>query len=146
MNDPIKTYLDIGRAPIDELIEVVRHGVPTDLFVRLVGDMQIDQKRLCGFLGIPRTNIRRKATTGRMLSSSESERVLGVTQLVAEAERIVDESGDGSAFDAAAWVGRWVQEPLPVLGGRPPSSYLDTVMGQQAVLKVLRMQQSGAYG
>lgn len=146
LSDPTRSYLSIGRAPIYELIEIVREGVPPALFVKLASDMQMDQKRLSGFLGIPRANLGRKATSGRMLSSPESERVVGVAQLVAEAQRIVDESGDGSTFDAAAWVGRWMEEPLPVLGDRPPSSYMDTVMGQQAVLRVLRMQQSGAYG
>lgn len=67
------------------------------------------------------------------------------TQLVRQVEAMVHESGDPTGFDAAAWLTKWLQEPLPALGGCTPSSMMGTTKGRATVAALLAQMQSGAY-
>ena len=79
------------------------------------------------------------------LKSAEGERVLCVTRLVAQVQNIVDESGNPTGFDAAAWMSRWLSQPLSALGGARPLDLLDTTEGQALVSNTLAQIQSSAY-
>lgn len=141
----VAKYVDIhGFAPA-KLVEWIRKGVPASAFRTVAVDLGMDQERLIKSLGVGRSTLKRKVAKKQRLSSPDSERVLGVTQLVAEAQRVVEESGEREGFDAAAWVGEWIQTPVPALGNRRPEEYLDTAMGQLQVLQILRQMQSGTY-
>ncbi len=52
---------------------------------------------------------RRKSgsTRGGRLGTAESERVVGVTNLIELVQQIVGQSGDPDEFDAAEWVAQW---------------------------------------
>jgi uncharacterized protein (DUF2384 family) len=78
------------------------------------------------------------------LTPDDRERVIGVAKLVAQIEAMIQDSGDPRGFDAAAWVSRWVNEPVPALGARP-IDLLDTMEGQTLVSATLAQMQSGAY-
>ncbi|GLQ91647.1 hypothetical protein GCM10007901_05970 [Dyella acidisoli] len=105
----------------------------------------MDQETLIKYLGFGRSTLKRKIAANERLSQSESERVLGVTQLIVEVHRMVDESGETEAFDAAAWIGRWLRTPVPALKNRSPGEFLDTAIGQRHVFQIIRQMQSGAY-
>ena len=79
------------------------------------------------------------------LQSAECERVQCVAGLVAQVQNIVGGSGNPLGFDAAAWMSRWLNEPLPALGGVRPLDLLDTMEGQALVSNTLAQIQSGAY-
>lgn len=64
--------------------------------------------------------------------------------VVATVQRLVEESGDPTGFDAEAWTREWVQEPLRTLGARP-IDLLDTDEGLAEVLRLLRQIQAGVY-
>ena len=80
-----------------------------------------------------------------MLSPDESARVLGMARLVGQVQPMVQESGQPEGFDAAAWVARWIDRPVPALGGLRPAELLDTAEGQAIVANVLSRAQTGAY-
>lgn len=67
--------------------------------------------------------------------------------LVQTVQRIVDESGDGTAndFDAKTWLEEWINQPNPALGGAKPVSYLDTMAGRLLLRNLLLRSQSGAF-
>lgn len=65
--------------------------------------------------------------------------------LIGHLEAMVQESGDPNGFDPAAWMARWLNEPLPALGGARPIDLMDTMEGQALVSTVLAQLQSGAY-
>lgn len=65
--------------------------------------------------------------------------------VVATVQRIVEESGDPSGFDATKWVHAWVQEPLGPLGGARPLDLLQTDEGLAKVVRLLRQIQAGVY-
>lgn len=66
-------------------------------------------------------------------------------RLIAQVQRMVRESGNPEGFDAAAWVSRWLDTPVPALGGQRPIDLLDTTEGQAKVVTVIAQMQTGAY-
>jgi uncharacterized protein (DUF2384 family) len=58
---------------------------------------------------------------------------------------MVLESGAPAGFDAAAWMARWLTEPLPAFGGARPADLMDTMEGQALVASALAKMQGGAY-
>ena len=72
---------------------------------------------------------------------------IALTKLVALANEIVVESTDprAVAFDAARWLGIWIERPQPALGGRKPADLLDTPAGADVVARLLGSVASGAY-
>jgi len=87
----------------------------------------------------------RRVKGNDLLKSVEGERVLCVARLVARVRNIVDESGNPLGFDATGWMSRWLNEPLPALGGVCPVDLLDTMEGQALVSNAIAQIQSGAY-
>jgi hypothetical protein len=67
-------------------------------------------------LKLSQATVNRKAARDEMLSLDEGERVIGMVKLIGQVEAMVQESGDPEGFDAAAWVARWLREPLPNTG------------------------------
>ena len=87
----------------------------------------------------------RRVKGNDQLQLVEGERVLCVARLIDQVQSIVDESGDPEGFDATTWMSRWLNEPLPALGGVCPVDLLDTMEGQARVSNAIAQIQSGAY-
>lgn len=139
------SYGAIAEASPAYLVQALRQGVSAKVFRQVAADMAVDQRLLIQSLGLPRSTLLRKLASDQPLSIAEGERVLGLAQLVAEAIRMVKDSGLDGDFDAAAWLGRWIQNSVPALGNRAPAEFLDTAIGQQSVMQTLRQIESGAY-
>jgi uncharacterized protein (DUF2384 family) len=58
---------------------------------------------------------------------------------------LLQQSGDPKGFDAAKWVGQWLEQPSPALDGKRPAEYMDTNEGQHLVSGLIAKMQSGAY-
>jgi putative toxin-antitoxin system antitoxin component (TIGR02293 family) len=128
-----------------ERIEEIRRGVPAKRVGELSQVMDISKESLIGFLGLSRATLNRKVQNNQPLSRDESERVVGIQALIGQVQAMVTQSGATGDFDAAKWVSRWLNEPLPALGGERPAAYMDTVEGQKLIGNLLAMIQSGAY-
>lgn len=131
-------------APID-LYDLIKQGVNADYFVDLSVRLHTSKERLARHLGVSRATLDRRAKEGQRLSTEQSERVVGLIRLVGQVQKMVEQSGDATGFDAARWVGDWLEQPNPALGGRRPAELMDTVAGQTVVSGVLAKMQSGAY-
>lgn len=138
-------YGGIYRSGLTGRINMIRKGVSPTEINDLVARLRIQKKDLLEALNISQSTLNRKATAERVLSSSDSERVLGVAKLVGKVEAMMVESSDVKDFDAGEWVGRWLLRPNRALGNEKPIAYLDTVEGQMHLLDLLGQQQSGAY-
>lgn len=68
-----------------------------------------------------------------------------VSMVAALVQRIVDESGNSVEFDALAWTARWLDRPLPALGGIRPAQYMATPEGRTLVKTLILRMQSCAY-
>jgi putative toxin-antitoxin system antitoxin component (TIGR02293 family) len=129
-----------------ERVDMIKAGFPSRYVKVLTGRMNMPIDRFYRTIGLARPTIDRKIRTAKALNQDESERVMGVARLVGQAQCQVEESGKAAEFDAARWVGRWLELPLPALGGRAPGDLMDTVDGRALVADLLAQQQSGAYG
>ncbi|WP_256856638.1 antitoxin Xre-like helix-turn-helix domain-containing protein [Variovorax sp. KK3] len=128
-----------------ERIELVKAGVPAQTTLALANAMGISKDRLFQTLGLPRATIDRKLREGKVLSSDESSRVLGMARLVGQVQAMVEASGDPAGFNAAEWVAQWLARPVGALGGRQPGEFMDTAEGQALVSNLLKRAVSGAY-
>lgn len=143
---PVTTdFLKAFHADAMERIRIVKQGVPARVVDDMARRMGVPKEQLTSTLGLARATIDRKARENKPLSSDEGSKVLGMARLVGQAQAMVDESGDPAGFNAAQWVARWLDQPLPALGGQRPAALMDTQEGQGLVAQLLARLQSGAY-
>lgn len=130
-----------------QMVDIVRAGVSADLLPYMAKMMAISMEHLYRIVGLPRATADRKVRAHQRLDASQSERALGLAQLVAQVEQIMEESGDPEAvdFSPAQWVAGWLDRPNPALGGREPGGLMDTAHGRAIVSRLVAQMQSGAY-
>lgn len=138
-------FIDVYQAAPMERIEWIKKGVGAINVVDLADRLDTSKEQLMKALGLPRATIDRKAKAYQNLSTEQAERLIGLSKLIGQVETMVEQSGEPAGFDAAHWVGRWLDRPNPSLGGRRPAELMDTVAGQEVVSSVLAKLQSGAY-
>ncbi len=141
----VRSYLDVWRATPHTRHTWIKAGYPAQDAKALLQALTINQAVVFRALNLSVATVNKKAKAGGSLTTDESERVLGVAKLVGQLEAIVEESGDSTGFDAASWISRWLNEPLPALGGAKPIDLLDTMEGQALVSRTLAQIQSGAF-
>ncbi|MDP3230746.1 MAG: DUF2384 domain-containing protein [Acidovorax sp.] len=138
-------FLQAFRADLMQVATTVKVGVPADQMLYITDKMGWTQDKSFAALGLSRATFGRKVASKGTLSPEASSRVFGLRRLIGQVEAMVRESGNPEGFDAAAWVGDWLERPQPALGGKTPSSFMDTAEGQQLVMQVLAQAQAGAY-
>ena len=79
-------------------------------------------------------------------SSGPGLRARGIARLIGQVQTMVSESGNPEGFNAAEWVARWIDRPLPALGGQRPAELMETPDGQALVSNIVARMQTGAYG
>lgn len=90
-------------------------------------------------MDIERTPVRPKGQSMR-----RSEDAVGLQELIRQVERIVTQSGSGQDFNAAQWVARWLEQPLPALGNAKPVDFINTAEGRELLASLLARIQSSA--
>jgi putative toxin-antitoxin system antitoxin component (TIGR02293 family) len=141
----IGDFVQIFEADPMERIDLIKSGIAADGLIDLAASMHTTKDQLFRRLGLPRATVDRKVRNKQNLSQEQSERVLGLMKLVGQVRTMVEQSGDPEGFDAAQWVGLWLEQPNHALGGVAPAELMDTVEGQKVVASLLAMAQSGAY-
>jgi putative toxin-antitoxin system antitoxin component (TIGR02293 family) len=131
-------------APISR-IRLIKGGISAKVVEQLAKDMGIPKERLSGMLGLARATIDRKVREDKPLSSDEGSRVLGMASLIGQVQTMIEESGNPEGFNAAEWVARWLDRPLPALAGQKPGELMDTSDGQALVSDMVAAMQSGVY-
>jgi uncharacterized protein (DUF2384 family) len=81
--------------------------------------MGITKEKFYRTIGLTGPTVDRKLRASQLLNQNESERVIGIARLVGQAQSLIQDSGASENFDAARWIGAWLERPLPALGGRP---------------------------
>lgn len=141
-------YHDVFLSSPQSRIDRIRQGVPAEDFKVFVVQLGITQEKVCRMLDIAPATVNRKAALHQPLSREESEKVIGMAKLIGQVEAMLADSGDPEAmkdFDARKWVARWMDEPIPALGGHTPAEYMDTFEGQELISSLLKTMQTGAY-
>jgi len=129
------------------LIETERAGVAGAFVKDLARRLEIRAQRMFDILGVPKATAEKKVAAGELLSGSGGRAALGIARLLGMASAIVSNSTapEAAGFDAAKWLGRWLETPQPALGGRKPMELNDTPTGLQVVARLLGAIESGAY-
>lgn len=146
-NDLDDLVLFVSQATPFELVHLERSGVEGRILKDLSRRLELSQLHVFAMLGVPKATAEKKVAAGEVLSGSGGQAAIGMVKLIAKAGEIVANSTarEAQGFDAAKWLGKWIELPQPALGGRRPSELLDTPTGLEVVLKALGAIESGAY-
>lgn len=130
-----------------QLVEVERTGVSGILLKDMARQINIPVLRLYDIVGVPKATAEKKASENQVIAGAGGQAAIGMARLLGIAQAIVDNSTSTRArnFDAAQWLGRWIELPQPALGGRKPADLLDTPTGISVVARVLGAIESGAF-
>lgn len=132
-----------GASPL-QLLETERTGVDAVFLSDMARRMHVSYSYLAETLGISKATAARKLANKDKIDGSAA---IALARLLAIAQDMVDDSTspDAKGFDAAKWLGQWIERPQASLGGRKPAELLDTPTGVSMVIKLLGAIRSGAY-
>ncbi|MGH9577277.1 MAG: antitoxin Xre/MbcA/ParS toxin-binding domain-containing protein [Terriglobales bacterium] len=130
-----------------QLVQMERMGVVGSLIKDLARRMEIPSTRIFRILGVPKATAEKKAAAKEIVSGRSGQAAIGMVRLLGMAQEIVRDSTakEAQGFDAAKWLGRWIERPQPSLGGRRPAELLDTPTGAEVVARLLGSIRSGAF-
>ncbi len=141
----------LARASVSERIAIEMSGVPAPLAKGLFTSLQIPTAEVHELIGMARTSLQRRlAASDGVIDGMPGQTVVGYADLLNILDRLLAEFGSEDAasrgqFRAGTWLGRWLREPHPALGGVPPATYMRAPSGRTAVTRVLGAAFSGAY-
>ena len=144
----VKDYVSrVARATPLQLVEIERQGVLGSFIKDLSKRMEIPSSRIFRILGIPKATAEKKAAGGERVAGRGGQAALGLVKLLGRAQEIAAKStaSEAKTFDAAKWLGQWIERPQPSLAGRKPADLLDTPTGVEVVARLLGSIESGAY-
>ena len=144
----VDAYLkQVHNATPMQIIEIERTGVAGAFITDLSSRMDLPSSRVFTMLRIPRATAARKMADGAIIDGRAGQAAVGMVKLLGMAQDIVRDSTSKQAkdFDSVKWLGLWIEQPQPSLGGRKPADLLDTPTGVEMVARVLGSIQSGAY-
>lgn len=135
-----------GASPM-EIVEIERQGVLGAFIKDLSKRMEVPTSRIFTILGVPKATAEKKAAAGELVSGSGGQAAVGMIRLLGIAHDIVSNStaAEAKTFDAARWLGKWIERPQAALGGRKPADLIDTPTGVEVVARLLGSVESGAY-
>lgn len=137
----------LSRATPMQIVEIERAGVIGSFIKDLSRRMEIPSTRIFKLFRIPKATAEKKAAAGEMIAGSAGQAAIGMVKLLGIAQKIVDNStaDEAKGFNAAKWLGQWIERPQPALGGRKPAELLDTPTGVGMVARLLGSIESGSY-
>lgn len=136
----------VARATPMQLVDLERQGVAGSLVKDLAKQMDVPASRMFTILGVPKATVEKKAAAGEVIAGSGGQAAIGMVRLLGLAQEMVANSKAARArgYDAAKWLGLWIERPQPALGGRKPAELIDTPTGIEVVARLLGSIESGA--
>ena len=131
----------------EDVLHVERHGVPAQTFLSTIERLKIPNARAFQIFNIPKSTAANKIKTGGQFVGTEALASIRLQKLLALAQNITANSlhPDAAQFDSGKWLGEWIEQAQPALGGLKPSQLLDTEAGGQRVYETLAALESGSY-
>jgi putative toxin-antitoxin system antitoxin component (TIGR02293 family) len=119
-----------------DLMPVIRKGLPAATLEAVSRHMDLSALATVELLGLAKRTIARRLQEGQTLTAEESERVVRLARVLAQATEVL-----GNIERARSWL----QKPSRALGGETPLRILDTDIGTNAVLEELGRIDSGVF-
>lgn len=125
---------------------VILGRLPAKTVEVIARDMGVSHRLVYAALGASRATVSRQVREHKPLDAASSERAVFLAELVKIVQEMIPEDRAQEAeFNAAEWVGRWIENPLPALDGAAPIQYFATGDGRDVVRRLLNNTFSGAY-
>ncbi|WP_418320160.1 antitoxin Xre/MbcA/ParS toxin-binding domain-containing protein [Piscinibacter sakaiensis] len=130
-----------------EMIELERRGIDAMFLQDLSVHMHIPAARMFDIVGISKAAVARKVAANERIAGAGGQAALGLARLLATTKETIENSTAAEArdFDAARWLGQWIERPQPALGGRKPADLIGTPTGLKVVTQLIGAIDSGAY-
>lgn len=144
----VDAFVDrVATATPMEIVEVERRGIDSMFLKDLSRHMHIPAVRIFDIVGVPKATAEKKVAAKEPIAGAGGQAALGLARLLAIAKDIVENSTapEATGFDAAKWLGQWIERPQPALGGRKPADLIGTPTGLDMVARVLGAIESGGY-
>jgi putative toxin-antitoxin system antitoxin component (TIGR02293 family) len=125
-----------GVGSMDDLVALVRHGLPFQALTGLMEEYGIPRESACHLLQLSHRKLLRRREQGR-LSPRESDRLVRLARVLAHANRVFEDTAESA---------EWIRTPNTALGRQQPLSLLDTDIGVQQVDQVLGRIEQGIVG
>ena len=135
----MSAYLDIFEASPMQRIQQIRTGVKRTHIRELARSLGLQENVVLSDLNID------SLAAKHIIPPEFSERIIGLMAMIGQVESMTRRLNPSADFDAAKWLGTWLNSPLPALGGLRPGSFLDTMVGQGLLANLIAMTESGAY-
>ena len=137
----------ISSATPMQIVTIERQGIQGVFIKDLSKRMDVTTSRIFSILGVPKATAEKKAAAGELVTGRGGQAAIGMIRLLGIAQNIVENSTSPQAkdFDAAKWLGLWIERPQPSLGGQKPADLIDTPTGVEIVARLLGSIESGAY-
>jgi putative toxin-antitoxin system antitoxin component (TIGR02293 family) len=119
-----------------ELMPLIRGGLPSAALERMARQLDLSAIATIESLGLAKRTIARRLHEHKPLSAAESERVVRLARVFAEAKHVLGEERKAR---------RWLQKPSRALGGEIPLHLLDTDIGASAVFEELGRIEHGVF-
>lgn len=120
-----------------EIIEIARKGIKARTAKRVIDELEINQEELAEYSGInKRTLSRRFKELSEVLSPEESEKIIRLVKVFAEAMDV---------FENREKAAEWLKRPNKALKNELPISLLDSEFGGEQVLNVLGRIREGIF-
>jgi putative toxin-antitoxin system antitoxin component (TIGR02293 family) len=118
-----------------EFLPAIRKGLPAATLASVSKSMDLSVAATVGALGLAQRTIARRLRDKQSLTAEESQRVMRLARVLAEATHVLGNRGKAR---------RWLQKPSRALG-ETPLSLLDTDIGANAVLQELGRIDHGVF-
>ena len=146
-------------APVDQLIEQINLATPIELvqieksgvsgivIKELARKLQISPSRFQEILGGTKGKVKQQAWGKQMVGGGLGFAAIGIIRLLGAVGTILANSTHPSAkkFDAGKWLGQWIEQAHPSLGGSKPADLIRSPSGVKIVARLLGAIESGAY-
>lgn len=138
----IQSYLGgkkiLGFLPKTELefVDLIRVGFPIETFNAIRERSQLSEDTMCGSLRIAKRTAARRKKEALRLKPLESELILRLARVLVAATDVLGDS---------VKAGQWLLRTNKALGGVPPIELLDTGIGFQETLNVLKRIEHGVF-
>ncbi|AOU97829.1 hypothetical protein BI364_07495 [Acidihalobacter yilgarnensis] len=144
-NQAVSQYLTYYRTTTDNLLLLIRQGIPVREIEKAARAMQVTNEDLYELLHLPPSTMKRKLKNNDVLTPEQSERLLELMKLIGKVEDMLLSTGGDPDIESGVLLAHWLTTPLPALKGERPAEYMDTVAGAQRLSQLLSMIVSGAY-
>jgi putative toxin-antitoxin system antitoxin component (TIGR02293 family) len=118
------------------LFEMANKGIDYPTFEKLVNNVPFSEKEITSYMHISEKTLKRRKDSKASFSSTESEKILQIQQIVAKGLEVFEDMGK---------VKKWLERENYALGGKKPKELLYNSFGVQLLIDELGRIEHGIF-